>query len=1341
MPRHLTRDVSNRTAHPVGHGRRNAVLACLAALLLLATAPAAHAAGISDEEELTRFGGEGSGAGQLELPTGIATDSTTGHVYVVGGFSGPNSRVDEFTPWGSFVKAFGWDVAPGAVNEQQEVRVRAAAGEFKLKFGAGGPGVAETAGLEFNASAAEVKAALNALTNVSVGGGSVSVEANPGSPDGISPYIYVVAFRGGPLAGANVAQITAANGATALSGGSPSTTLEANTRADGTPGGTGLESCTEESGCKRALEGGGAGEQKDARGIAVDAAGDVYVREVGNHRVQKFDSTGRFVLMFGGDVNKTKVEAAAPEAEQNRCTAASGDECVTGVTGSGQGQFGDDVSSGIALGPPGEIFVADKERIQRFNLQGEYEAQAPVPGKTGIQLTFDPIGGDLYATFNGDGAGVHKLDPTTGSQLGLLQGQGAVATDSAGNVFVAGVGQGGDDGLFVFEYGPNGQPLSPARCCRLPGNNASGPGAIGTNAIGDLYVGYADPIAGNIIRSFGPGPVSYEAQPSVPPQITTQFATSVQRDGASLGALINPRFWKDTRYYVQYGIGKCSEGGCVDEAPLPPGSLLTSQQVGRPLRASVSLEGLSPGTTYHYRFVAKSGGGGPVYGIGGGTAEQVGGETVFRELGEESSFVTYEPLASTACPNDALRGGAATHLPDCRAYEMVSPVDKNGDVLAQGGTEREQSAADGEKFTYSSYRSFAGSQSAAFTNQYLASRNPRTGWQNRAILPGLAPPSNEVNLGFGLTNPYKAFSADLCQGWFMVAAEPLLDPGHDFAGYPNIYRRDLCSTEADEALIPVKPTIEARDFYPEPQGASADGKKAILAAQLATGGPTQAYYASDGELHFLCVRPDGTQAAGNCSGGTGSDMFSGLVAIGHMNSVAGAISADGSKVYWTDAGAKTTGSGQVFLRLNPGRPESVAKDGKGNCLPEPEMACTVPVSETKTPFGTHFLAATDDGTEALFRVTEGILARNLYHFTLGAGAVKVAGKVTGLVGASEDLSRIYFVSEEALSGSQANTRGEVAQEGKLNLYLDQEGTVTFIARLSGVDAGEGIGHPNDTSANPLYQAARVTPDGRTLVFISTASLTGYDNTDQVSGKADSEVYRYEVGTGGPLCISCNPSGARPQGREINGVFNISVLPTAASIPTAISDLHVPQALSADGRHLFFESYDPLLPRDSNGKEDVYEWEAAAGAQQCEADGAEAYVAASGGCLSLISSGESPQDSAFADASKDGRDVFFLTNASLLPQDPGLIDVYDARVEGGFPQPFAPAPCEGEACQSPPEAPNDPTPASAAFKGAGNVSSKAPAARKSCAKGKARRHGKCQPKHQKRRAKHNRRAIR
>ena len=66
-------------------------------------------------------------------------------------------------------------------------------------------------------------------------------------------------------------------------------------------------------------------------------------------------------------------------------------------------------------------------------------------------------------------------------------------------------------------------------------------------------------------------------------------------------------------------------------------------------------------------------------------------------------------------------------------------------------------------------------------------------------------------------------------------------------------------------------------------------------------------------------------------------------------------------------------------------------------------------------------------------------------------------------------------------------------------------------------------------------------------------------------------------------------------------------------------------------------------------------------------------------------------------------MFFGTLSSLLPQDRGLVDIYDARVGGGFPPPLnPPGACEGEACEGQPAALNDPTPASASFSGPGDL---------------------------------------
>jgi hypothetical protein len=1210
---------------------RAAAVAALGLALCLAAAQMAWAGAIKDEEELVQVGTpRGTGAGKIAFPWGVGSDPVTGHLYVV---EDANNRVSEFTPWGEFVKAFGWDVAPGAVDEVQEVRVRAGEGQFRLKLGGG-----ESGDLEVGTSGEELEAELEG--QAAIGPSNVEVRERPGTTDGLTPFVYVVEFEGS-LAGSNIAELEVVDGTTPLAGGVPSTSLETRTRVDGHAATTGLEACTTQSGCNLGLEGSGAGEFAGGRGVTVDPSGNVYVSERGNARVQKFDSAGRHILTFAN---------------------------------SGVGQLGAGGGQGIALCPPGNpvcgsgvLFVADKERIVRFSLAGAFEASLPVPGHSVEGVAFDPVSEDLYVTFEGE-EGLHKLDSGTGAEIEgpwPLPGSGPVATDAEGDVFVRSIGGG------VLEYGPSGGVLEPPSCCE---EEPFRPRGLGTTGAGDLAVSY-DASVDSFVRVFGPIPVIFEGPPQLAPSIVSQFVTSVAPEGASVQAVINPHFWSDTHYRVQYGTGKCSEGGCTEEAPAGPEPLLTGHAVDKDLKSGeVFLEGLVPGTTYHYRFVALSSGGGPT-------------------IAEEGAFTTPEPLPrSSACPNDALRGGPGALLPDCRAYEMVSPLNKNnGDIKTLStATSLFQSSLDGEVFTYSSYRSFAEPEGATIANQYLARRDPEEGWQSGALIPTLAPPppSGVFN---DLVNPFKVFSADLCQSWLVAATEPPLDPPHDFAGYRNIYRRDLCREEGDEALITTKPTVDAGHFVPEPQGASADGKKAIFRAQLEEGGPWQAYYSAGGQMTLVCVLPDGTAVGGNCSGGSSVDGTSPDLNI--LANVAGALSTDATKAYWTDSGAAVSGSGAVYLRINPGAPQG----GGESC--EENKACTVEVSGTVTGEPSHFLAATPGGQRALFVVNAEPGKGDLYQFTLGEGSTLIASKVVGVAGASTDLSRIYLISEEALDSG--------AEAGKPNLYLAEGGAFSLIATLSKEDVNGAV--PDDSSPKPVFHAARATPAGGALAFISTEPLTGYDNTDLESGEADSEVYLYRASSGGPVCISCNPGGARPHGRVLRGApaFTESpgFLPTAASLPMSTVQLHIPRALSEDGQRLFFNSYDTLLPRDTNGKEDVYEWESAVGESQCEELGADLYVASAEGCLSLISSGQSGQDSEFADASSSGDDVFFITNASLLPRDPGLYDAYDARVGGGIAEPEPPEICQGETCKPPPISPETQTPSSSAYEGPGDLEEK------------------------------------
>ena len=241
------------------------------------------------------------------------------------------------------------------------------------------------------------------------------------------------------------------------------------------------------------------------------------------------------------------------------------------------------------------------------------------------------------------------------------------------------------------------------------------------------------------------------------------------------------------------------------------------------------LSGLAPATTYHYRFVAQSSGGGPVYGEDPDGAE--GPEEASFEAGLERTFTTYsEPTPpNTDCPNQAFRSGFSAALPDCRAYELVSPPDKEGgDVLATGGQDLEQSAASGDGFTYSSYRAFAGPRGGPFTSQYLARRDPSAGWQSESIS---APQEGEnllPNEGLQLQDLFKAFSPDLSVAWNLTFTEPLLEAG-GIPGAPNIYRRESASGAYRACATGARPYPETNG--PELQGSSTGQDRAVFRIQ------------------------------------------------------------------------------------------------------------------------------------------------------------------------------------------------------------------------------------------------------------------------------------------------------------------------------------------------------------------------------------------------------------------------------------------------------------------------------------------------------------------------------
>ena len=494
-------------------------------------------------------------------------------------------------------------------------------------------------------------------------------------------------------------------------------------------------------------------------------------------------------------------------------------------------------------------------------------------------------------------------------------------------------------------------------------------------------------------------------------------------------------------------------------------------------------------------------------------------------------------LALAACSVTSL----AAPLPDGRAYEQVSPVDKNGgDVggpVLEGGfaSALGESAADGNSINYASLSSFADAESADLFTYYTSTRGS-TGWSTHAISPPPANPPRFLELP-----PFQAFSSDLATAVLEWKNPPLTSEAP--AEYANLYLR---SSNGSYLLLTktAPPNLSPSSYRVSVAGTTSDLSHIVFEANdaLVAGAPAEVwsvYEWSAAGLRLVSVLPGGEAAP---------EAHAGSVAERDNSEV---ISSDGSRVFWTAEGQLYVREGGVrTVKLNASRREVSLGDGNADLL-----------------------ATSADGSKAFFSdatsLTDtpddhgGLYEYDLEDETLVPLTPDPAGEpgVEGMLGAAGDGSLAYFVARAALAPG--------AQEGAPNLYVERAGALEFIAALSEEDR---------PSWNPNLdeRTSRLTPDGAHLAFLSRESLTGYDNTDPIEGTAQTELFVYDAGEDRLTCVSCSPSGAPPLG--------------PATIPRGTNSGYQAHIFSADGSQVFFNSADALVPLDSNHRRDVYEFE-------------------------------------------------------------------------------------------------------------------------------------------------------
>ncbi len=783
-------------------------------------------------------------------------------------------------------------------------------------------------------------------------------------------------------------------------------------------------------------------------------------------------------------------------------------------------------------------------------------------------------------------------------------------------------------------------------------SEASGIGVDSSS--GTIYAADAGASASAAVLVFG------AAAPTTPKVQRESFA-NVTSSGARLEAQINPRSEEgeaQTSWQFQYGrcasALSCPQSGYEASVPAPAGQLPADFELHT---VTASLEGLAPGTAYHFRALARNG-----HGEG-----QAGAEEILLTQGT----------------------GGALGLPDDRGWELVSPPEKLGaliEPIAETGVV--QAAAGGQAISYLA-NAPTEAQPQGYSNEVqVLSRRGHASWSSLDIA---IPHTSPTGLANGPGPEYKFFDRELQ----LAAVQPFgefVPQLSEEASEPTAYLHDLtegCANRCFRPLVTAKAGVanvpEGTRFGevgscpksnhiacgPEFLGASEDLAHVELRskAPLSSGAIEEGLYEWSGGLLSPTSVLEGGEPAPPPNG-LGDEA---------QGAARRAISSDGTRVVWENPQG-------LYLR-DSAREETVQIDKAeacGGCQSGGGVFQIASADDSRIFFTDTRKLSADSGAaenkqdlyECAVLIRAGKLAcalRDLTPMRENASHEEEAAEVQGSVlGASEDGSYLYFVAKSVQSEAE-NARGQHAIAGQPNLYLRHGEASEFVATLAEGDETDWDEPPRSLRSQPT----RVSSDGRFLELMSEAELTEYDNRDVSSGKPAAEVYLYDAASRRLSCASCDPSGGRPVGVEYakleptdgglvggpRGIWPERAL-VAANVPgwTAMQLTkfrHQPRYLTDEGR-LFFNSANALVAQDTNGTQDVYEYEPP-GVGSCS-EASETYVARSGGCVALISSGTSPLESAFLDASESGNDVFFLTAARLSAIDTdSSLDVYDAHV--------------------------------------------------------------------------------
>jgi hypothetical protein len=727
-----------------------------------------------------------------------------------------------------------------------------------------------------------------------------------------------------------------------------------------------------------------------------------------------------------------------------------------------------------------------------------------------------------------------------------------------------------------------------------------------------------------------------------PPSIEGSYSSELGETTATLNASIESH-GAATTYYFEYGTTS-SYGNVV---PVPAGELAAGAE--GPRTVSAIIDDVEPHVTYHFRVTVTSA-------MGSATSP-------------DQTFIFFPPL----CPNSRVRQQiGADFLPDCRAYELVSPGDAGNVILQVGVTVPTWSyATDPARFAYVGVA--GGVKGTEPVNglgfdTYVASRTP-TGWHT--TLPALH--GDQVGGLYGALG----FTANRSLSRFI----DYNGRGRD-SNLPYVFDLDESFLGRWPANLAAIPNGDQSRGYSQP---SPDFSHLAISSRTVSFAPNGLvtapgsaydYDTSEGTTTLISKQPNGEHlgaeeekdleqlpgVAGKVpneaitfpgilsENGNGTGFFEKSPAAARPS-----ISNDGSHILMALAGEPYTASGgdlngelapplpkqHLYMRVDDAITYDVSKGDKvsyvGTTEDGREVFFTSNEELTTDDHDTSVdLYVWREATDTLTRLStgsEGTGDTNACSATwtsqCDVSVMWENGRVMDTSIASRS-GNIYFYSPEQLDGPQGVPGGR-------NIYLYRNGQVRYVA-------------------TGLVNRMNVSPDGDHMALTSPDRVTSYDN------KGFEEMYSYEPSTEHLLCVSCNPTGAPPVG-NVEGSLDGGLF------------------MSDDGRTFFF-TQDSLTPKDTNKLNDVYEY--VEGRPQLITTG-------TGGHDKTVLPGQAqPRSrSGLAGVTADGVDVYFSTFETLVPEDENgeFPKFYAARTGGGFPVEPPLQPCvAADECHGEPSAP-------------------------------------------------------